>query len=334
MSRILVIAPGMLTTVQDPGRPGWQRHGVTPGGAVDTHALRLANLLVGNADGAAGLEITLAGPTLQFAEEALIAICGAEFDVSIEGRRVPAWRPVRLAQGAVLAIAAARTGCRACLAVAGGLAVPRVLGGRGTHLAAGFGGFEGRTLRAGDVLKSGPPSLWAKRLAGALAGAGIFSAARWEVGATARPAYAAAPTVRVIRGPQWEWFNPETQARFLQERFTVTPRSDRMGLRLATSGPGLTDQMLREMVSEGVATGTVQVPPDGQPIVLLAERQTIGGYPKIATVVTVDLPVLAQLRPGDSVGFRDTSVAEAQELWLSARRQFATLKQGIALHAA
>jgi antagonist of KipI len=334
MSRIQVIVPGMLTTVQDPGRPGWQRHGVTPGGAVDTQSLRLANVLVGNAEGAAGLEVTLAGPTLRFAEETLIAICGAEFDVTVEGRGVPAWRPVRLAQDAVLVFGAVRTGCRACLAVAGGLAVPRVLGGRGTHLAAGFGGFEGRALRAGDVLKSGPPSLWAKRLAGALAGAGGFSVARWEVGAAARPAYTAAPTVRVMRGPQWEWFNPEAQARFLHERFTVTPRSDRMGLRLAATGPGLTGETLREMVSEGVATGTVQVPPDGQPIVLLADRQTIGGYPKIATVATVDLPLLAQLRPGDSVGFRDTSVVEAQDLWLAARRQFATVKQGIALHAA
>ena len=334
MSRIHVIVPGMLTTVQDPGRPGWQRHGVTPGGAVDTHALRLANVLVGNVEGAAGLEITLAGPTLRFTEETLIAICGAEFDVTVEGRAVPTWRPVRLAPGAVLVLGAARTGCRACLAVAGGLAVPRVLGGRGTHLAAGFGGFEGRTLRAGDVLKSGPPSHWAKRLAGALAGAGVFSAARWEVGAAARPAYSAAPTVRVMRGPQWEWFNPETQARFWHERFTVTPRSDRMGLRLAATGPGLTGETLREMISEGVATGTVQVPPDGQPIVLLADRQTIGGYPKIATVATVDLPLLAQLRPGDSVGFRDTSVVEAQELWLAAGRQFATVKQGIAMHTA
>ena len=334
MSRIHVIVPGMFTTVQDPGRLGWQRHGVTPGGAVDTYALRLANVLAGNVESAAGLEVTLAGPSLRFADEALIAICGAEFDATVEGRAVPAWRPVRLAPGAVLAFGAARTGCRACLAVAGGLVVPRVLGGRGTHLAASFGGFEGRSLRAGDVMKSGPPSLWAKRLASALAGTGIFSAAHWEVGATARPAYTAAPTVRAMRGPQWEWFNLEAQARFWQERFTVTPRSDRMGLRLAAAGPGLTSVTLREMISEGVATGTVQVPPDGQPIVLLADRQTIGGYPKIATAATVDLPLLAQLRPGDSVGFRDTSVVEAQELWLAAERQFATVKQGIALHTA
>ena len=182
---------------------------------MDTQALRLANVLVGNAEGAAGLEVTLAGPTLQFADEALIAICGAEFNVTVEGRAVPAWRPVRLAPGAMLALGTARTGCRACLAVAGGFAVPRVLGGRGTHLAAGFGGFEGRSLRAGDILKSGPPSPWAKRLASALAGPGIFSAARWEVGAAARPAYTAAPTVRVMRGPQWEWFAPEAQEKFL-----------------------------------------------------------------------------------------------------------------------
>lgn len=334
MSRIHVVTPGMFTTVQDLGRPGWQRHGVTPGGAVDALALRLANVLVGNAEGAAGLEITLVGPTLRFTEASLIAICGADSDVAAGGRRLPAWRPVRLEQGAELVFGAIRTGCRTYLAVAGGIAVPRVLGGRGTHLSAGFGGLYGRTLRTGDVLKSGPASAWAKRLAGALAGGDAFSAARWEVGMGARPTHGATPTVRVIRGPQWDWFNAAAQERFLRERFTVMPRSDRMGLRLAPPGPGLTGETLREMVSEGVATGAVQVPPDGQPIVLLADRQTIGGYPNIAVVASVDLSMLAQLRPGDTVGFRAVPIAEAQELWLATERQFATVKQGIALHTA
>jgi antagonist of KipI len=332
MSRLHVLAPGQFTTVQDLGRPGWQRHGVTPGGAVDAWALRLANLLVGNAEGAAGLELTLAGPTLRFLAEALVALTGADFQVTINGRRVPAWRPVRLAAGTDLVLGAARTGCRAYLAIAGGIAVPRVLGGRGTHLAAGFGGLGGRALRAGDILKNGPPSAWARRLAGALAGPDSFATARWEITAEARPPGASSPIVRVIRGPQWEWFSADGRERFLRERFTVTARSDRMGLRLA--GPALADGGLPEMVSEGVATGTVQVPPDGQPIVLLADRQTIGGYPKIANVATVDLPLLAQARPGDTVGFREVSIAEAQELCLAAERQIATVKQGIALHTA
>lgn len=332
MSRIHVIKPGMFTTVQDLGREGWQRYGVTPGGAVDAPALRLANLLVGNPEGAAGLEITLAGPILRFAEIALVAVTGAEFDVTVEGRRVPAWRPVRLKEGAELVFGAARAGCRAYLAIAGGVAVPRVLGGRGTHLSAGFGGLEGRTLRAGDFLKSGPPLPWARRLAGALANTEPAAPARWELSREARPHYTVAPTVRTMRGPQWDWFNAEAQARFWNERFTVLPRSDRMGLRLTVTGAGLGGDSWREMISEGVAIGTVQVPADGQPIVLLADRQTIGGYPKIASVAGIDLPLLAQLRPGDTVGFREVSVGEAQELSFAAERLIATLKQGIALH--
>ena len=332
MSRIHVLKPGMMTTVQDLGRLGWQRHGVTPGGAADAWALRLANLLAGNPEGAAGLEFTRSGPVLKFAEQALVAITGADFEVSVGGSRIPPWRPVWLAAGAELVIETARTGSRGYLAVAGGLAVPRVLGGRGTHLAAGFGGFDGRALRAGDILKIGPESAWAKRVSLALAGATPFVTARWEAGAAVRPKYTPAPVVRVMRGPQWDWFSAEAQARLLGERFTVGMLSDRMGLRLNANGVGLPQAPLPEMVSEGVATGAVQVPPDGQPIVLLADRQTIGGYPKIAVVARVDLPLLAQLRAGDTVGFAEVSVREAQELHLASERLLATVKQGIALH--
>jgi antagonist of KipI len=333
MSRIHVLKPGLMTTVQDLGRPGWQRYGVTPGGATDACALRLGNLLAGNSEGAAALEITAAGPTLRFAEETLVATTGADFEASVQGIRLPAWRPVRLGAGAELTIGAARTGFRCYLAVAGGLAVPRVLGGRGTHLAAGFGGFDGRALRSGDVLKIGPPTAWAKRFTLALAGTASLAAARWEVGVAVRPRYTTSPVVRMVRGPQWELFNPEAQQRFLGERFTVDAHSDRMGLRLNAAGRGLLGEPLRDIVSEGVAAGSVQVPPDGQPIVLLAERQTVGGYPKIATVASVDLPLLAQLRAGDTVAFAEISVAEAQELWLASEQFLATVKQGIALHA-
>jgi antagonist of KipI len=339
MSRIHVLVPGQLTTVQDLGRPGWQRQGVAPGGALDAWALRLANLLVGNAEGAAGLELTLTGPTLRFLAEALVAVTGADFHVTVTGRRLPAWRPVRLAAGTELVLGAAQAGCRAYLAVAGGIAVPRVLGGRGTHLAAGFGGLAGRALRAGDVLKNGPPSAWARRLAAALAGPAAFAAARWEISAGARPPGGAAPTVRVMRGPQWDWFGAAARERFLAERFTVTAHSDRMGLRLAAAGSGLAatapgDRPLPALLSEGVANGTIQVPPDGQPIVLLADRQPVGGYPKIAHVATADLSLLAQARPGDTLAFREITVAEAQDLWQAAERQIATVKHGIAAHAA
>lgn len=335
MSRIHVLAPGLLTTVQDLGRPGWQRHGITPGGAVDGPALRLANLLVGNAEGAAGLEVTLAGPTLRFMVDALVAVTGGEARVLVNNRRVPAWCPVWLAAGATLTIGNVRSGCRVYLAVAGGIAVPRVLGGRGTHLAAGFGGFSGRALRAGDILKGGPASSWARRLAAVLTGPGPFAAARWWISPEVRPPYSPAPVVRVMRGPQWTWFGREAQEKFLGEPFAVTAHSDRMGLRLEPAeavrsilGGGARPEML----SEGVATGAVQVSPDGRPIVLLADRQTIGGYPKIAHVAAVDLPLLAQARPGDAIRFREVSVAEAQKLWIASESVLATVRHGIALH--
>jgi antagonist of KipI len=254
--------------------------------------------------------------------------------MSVSGARLPAWRPVRLAPGVELTFGAARNGLRCYLAVAGGLAVPRVLGGRGTHLAAGFGGFDGRALRAGDVLKIGPATVWAKRLVSTLTGADPMAAARWEVGPAVRPRYTAEPVVRVMRGPQWDAFTAGAQARFLGERFRVDARSDRMGLRLMAASAGLLGDPLPDILSEGIAVGTVQVPPDGQPIVLLAERQTVGGYSKIAVVASVDLPLLAQLRPGDTVGFSEVSVAVAQELWITGERLLATVKQGIALHAA
>jgi len=333
MSRVHVIRPGMLTTVQDLGRPGWQCHGVTPGGALDSTAMRLANLLVGNPEGAAGLEITLVGPVLRFAEPALIAVCGADFEVTCGGAPVPPWRPVRLAGGSELSFGAARSGSRIYLAVAGGIAVPRVLGGRGTHLAAGFGGFEGRPLQPADILKIGPPSPWARRFGGGPLFAGGIIPARWEISGGARPSYSREPSVRVVRGPQWDWFPEDVRARFLGEACTVAPQSDRMGLRLNPPVTPLALGPAREMISEGVTAGAVQVPPDGRPIVMLADRQTIGGYPKIAVVASVDLPLLAQLCPGDRLAFREVPLAEAQEQRIADERQFATLKQGIALHS-
>jgi antagonist of KipI len=309
---ITVLKPGALTTVQDSGRPGHRRHGVAPGGAMDAFALRVANLLVGNAGNAAVLEFSLAGPRLKFSGEALIALCGGEFG------DLPGWRLTRVGAGEELSLEKNRTGCRGYLAVAGGFDVPLVLGSRGTDLRGGFGGHEGRAIQAGDVLKVQPgrSELPAPRLDATL---------HHFVAPGIRPAYSRSPTVRVVRGTELVEFPSDV----FKHAFTIATNSDRMGLRLV--GPQLKRRAgAAELVSSPVAPGTIQVPPDGQPIVLMADAQTLGGYPKIAHAISVDLPLLAQLRPGDTVGFREVALDEAHRLWLAREQALAMLGEGLA----
>jgi KipI family sensor histidine kinase inhibitor len=303
---VRVLRPGLLTTVQDLGRSGWRSAGVPLGGAMDPFALRVANLLVGNPEDAAGLELTLAGPELEFSAETRVAVGGAEF----EG--VPSWRTLTVAAGERLAFGACRQGCRAYLAVAGGIAVPPVLGSRSTYLRGEFGGFAGRALREGDRLPLGEPR-----------GAIPARPAGWRVSTLILPAYSPEPQLRVIAGPQAPEFGEELWA----AEFSLTSQSDRMGLRLA--GPALGRRGGTELLSTAVAPGTVQVPPDGQPILLMADAQTIGGYPQAAHVIGADLPVAAQLRPGDRVRFREVDLAEAQGLARARERDLGILRAGL-----
>jgi antagonist of KipI len=305
-----VLRPGALTTVQDLGRPGHRRHGVSPGGAMDPFALRVANLLVGNDAEAAALEFALTGPRLKFSGDALVALCGGGFG------DLPDWRLVRVSAGGELPLEKCRAGCRGYLAVAGGLDVPLVLGGRGTDLRGGFGGHEGRALRAGDVLKVRRGVLEARSMR-------PDAALHHFVAPEIRPAYSRSPTVRVVRGAEAKEFSGD----FLGSSFAVEAHSDRMGLRLA--GPKIDRHHERDLVSSPVAPGAVQVPPDGQPIVLMADAQTLGGYPKIAHVASVDLPLLAQLRPGDHVSFAEIELDEARRLWLAREHALAVLREGL-----
>lgn len=302
---ISVIRGGMLTTVQDLGRAGHRSAGVPLGGPMDSFALRLANLLVGNAEDAAVLECTLLGPELVFSADTLIALGGAEF----EG--LAAWQPQVVGAGSRLKLGAARKGSRGYLAVAGGIDVPVVLGSRSTYVRAGFGGFQGRALRDGDVL-SGVDV--ARRLTN-----------HWRIDPRILPGYAETGTVRVVRGAQLEEFGG---ALFAAE-FKILPQSDRMGIRLG--GAKLTRiGGATELVSSAVAPGTVQVPPDGQPIVLMADAQTLGGYPQAAQVISVDLPLMAQLRPGDRVKFAEVTLEQAQKLAYDREHVFALLHEGLA----
>jgi KipI family sensor histidine kinase inhibitor len=305
-----VVRPGALTTIQDLGRPGWQRFGVPRGGAVDQQAARIANLLVGNSENAPVLEGALTGPELWFHQDTWVAVTGAAV------RGVPGWRPLLIGAGERLRLAELTQGARVYVAVAGGFQVPRILGGAGTMLRAKVGGFHGRSLAVGDQLMIGVPERIGKGTARNWAVAREF----WTPGGREI-------TVRFVRGRQWTWFDEAGRATFKREAFRVTMQSDRMGLRLG--GSPVTLSHAAEMVSEGVVFGTVQVPPNGHPIVLLGDRQTLGGYPKIGHVITVDLPRLAQARPGDLVRFAEIPIAEAQALAIQQEADLHLLRLGI-----
>ena len=292
-----VLTPGLFTTVQDMGRWGYQAAGVSVAGAMDPPALGQANRLAGNEPGAAGLEMTLLGPVLRALRPALAAVCGATVEARVNNALAPAGQAFPLYAGDELSIGRAAVGARAYLAFAGGIDVPPVLGSRSTYTRAGFGGLEGRPLRAGDLLALG----------GAARGPEM---ARGE----ALPLPEGGDvSVRVVLGPQDDSFAPETLAEFLETPFRISADADRMGYRLA--GPRLAHRGPAEIVSDGIVLGSVQVPPHGTPIVMLADRPSAGGYPKIATVIAADIRLLAQCRPGMRLRFREVSVAEAREAY-------------------
>lgn len=329
---IQVIRPGLLTTLQDLGRYGFQRHGVVVSGAMDSVALRMANLLVGNEEAEGAIEITVMGPKLRFEKDSLIAICGGNLSPAVDGARIPEWRPVFIKKGCVLTFGREESGCRAYLAVAGGFDIPVVLGSRSTYLRAGIGGFHGRSLQAGDVLHFRRPS---EQVIGRIqvladkAGSEAFAASEWSIGLDVLPRYHDNPVIRIIKGGQFDWFTEDSRDQFLNSEFQVTPQSDRMGYRL--KGPLLQLSEPQELISEAVTMGTIQVPAEGNPIVLMSDRQTTGGYPKIAQVAAVDLPVLAQVRPGEKIFFQEISLEKAQKLLQKRERKIQLLKQGISL---
>jgi antagonist of KipI len=278
----------LQTTVQDLGRVGHRHLGVGTAGALDAYSLRVANLLVGNPERAAALEITLQGPRLRLRRAARIAITGADIDATSSGVTLPGWRPIDLPAGSELVLGPCRRGARAYLAVAGGIEVEAILGSAGTDLRAGFGGVDGRALLAGDALAMGDASI------GDIDAPTFVS---WWIDPEPDLDLRHAQAIRVL--PGHDALAP-ADALFAQP-WRVTSQSNRQGLRL--QGDPLALAMPGDRVSEPVAPGTVQLPPDGQPIVLLGEAQTIGGYPRIGHVITVDLPRLAQRRPGEAVQF-------------------------------
>ena len=317
---VLVLSGGFLTSVQDLGRTGFRQSGVSLGGALDSHALRVANALVGNEDSAAGLEATMGKLRLRFEDERMVAWCGGAFAVRIGDENLPPGHAGLIGAGEELVMAAPNEGSRGWLAISGGIDVPLVLGSRSTDLRGNFGGHEGRTLRDGDVLPLGKHG-------------GLETAAPWISEWSAPAPWAATAHrdrfLRIVKSANWDRFTPEAQTSLVTASFTVTPDSDRMGARL--DGPGSSRFNSDDLLSEAVAPGTLQVPPNGQPILLLGDCQTIGGYPKIAHVITVDLPIAAQLWPGDLVRFHEVSLAEAQQLLLEREDDFARFRIGLDL---
>jgi antagonist of KipI len=320
-TNMIVQRSGFLTSVQDLGRTGFRQFGVSTSGALDSFALRIANLLVGNDEGAGGLEITLGGLQLRFEDERIVAWCGGEFDVHVGSRVLPAGHVAHLQAGDELKFANAQLGCRCWLAVSGGIDLPVVLGSRSTDLRANFGGFDGRSLRDGDRL-----SLGEFRRSQAITTEKISSWAGPHDWVSPTRRY---PVLRFFRGVDWGRFDDGTIQRFTIHEFTVSPDSDRMGVRL--DGPELKRVNETDLISEGVAPGTIQVPPSGKPILLLGDCQTIGGYPKIAHVITVDLGVAAQLRAGDRVRFFEVSLQDAHRLLMEREHDLELFRVGLSL---
>ena len=312
---VRVIRPGLLTTVQDRGRHGLQHIGVVPCGAMDPVALALANSLVGNPGYNAALEITLLGPELEFESEALVALCGAEMESAAGGEKLPENRPVLIEKGTVLRLIRATLGSRAYLAIAGGIAVPEVLGSRSTYLPAKFGGLQGRALRAGDRLPliDNVAQVSRKRykaLNGKKDRAGLRTVG-WSVPSLTLPTRDPL-LIHAMEGRHHGLFDAAARRAFFEATWKMTPDSNRMGFRL--SGPVLAREEAGEILSEPACLGTVQVPANGMPIALMADHQTTGGYPKIAEIAAADVPRLAQLAPGGTVQFGRCTLAQAREL--------------------
>lgn len=300
---IHVLHPGLFTTVQDLGRSGYQRFGVSVSGAMDPWALMVGNRLLGNPDQAAGLEITLQGPQLLFEQAVRIAITGADLSPTSKGLALPMWTVVAMPAGSRLQFGMRRQGARAYLTVAGGITGPMILGSLSTHVRSGLGGLAGRAVKKWDQLFVGT----------------VSRAAAQPIGRSLperyRPRYTGSPAVRVMPGPQSDYFTDDAIRLLTSSPYRVTTESDRMGYRL--EGAELPHRASAEIVSEAVCVGSLQVPSNRQPILLMADCQPTGGYAKLATMIGADRSLAAQLAPGDTLSFRMISAEKASELFRS-----------------
>ena len=317
-SAIEVVQPGLLTTVQDLGRWGYQGYGVPVCGALDPVSLRIANILVGNHESLAGLEMTGVGPTLRFSEDAVIAVTGADLGPQVDSTPVPSWESLLVPAGSTLSFGGPLDGLRGYLAIAGGIDVPPVMGSRSTDIKSGFGGLDGRALDVGGCIPIGPSSLPDK-----------WSPSALPSSISRQPTYGQTFEIRAVLGPQDGMFTERGVAVLLTSEYTVSTDSDRTGCRL--EGPPVGHVRGPDIVSDGNALGSIQVPGSGAPIILLADRGTTGGYTKVATVISPDIGLLAQAMPGAKVRFVAVSVEEAHEILREQEDMIREIKAAVGL---
>ena len=302
---IIIENPGLLTTVQDEGRFGYGQFGVTPSGPMDAESFQIANLLVGNAPGESALEATFLGPTFRVTEDTVMAVTGADMSPTLNGAPIAMHQAVAVPAGSVVQLQSAKNGSRTYIAFCGGFDIPPVMGSRATSIQNHIGGFQGRKLAKGDALALRPAANIPQNLSRRSASHQIRR--RQE------------NIIRVLLGPQEDCFTAEGLATFLETSYTVSREFDRMGCRL--EGQPIQHKADGNIISDGIANGAIQVPTTGQPIIMLAERQSTGGYTKIATVISVDLPVIGQCCPGDRIRFQAVSLEEAHRLLKEQRSQ-------------
>lgn len=312
MGQVKIIKPGLLTTVQDLGRYGYQQYGVTVSGVMDNVSARLANILVGNDEGEGLLEITMLGPEIEFLEDMVIAITGGELLPALNNNVVAMGKSLLVKKGDKLAFKGVKSGCRSYIAFSGGIEVPVLMGSKATFTRGNIGGYEGRALKAGDTLTIGTPKESLSSLAGKEIHENLYE-------------YKHTIELRVVLGPQEKAFTEKGLQTFFANQYSVTNECDRMGYRL--EGERIEHKDGGDIISDGISMGAIQVPSHGSPIIMMADRQTTGGYTKIGNVITVDLPKVAQAKPGDKIVFKETTLEEAHHLLKELESKIATLKQ-------
>ncbi|TXK48028.1 biotin-dependent carboxyltransferase family protein [Pontibacter qinzhouensis] len=320
---------GLQATIQDLGRFGHQKEGIIVSGPMDRVALRMANLLVGNPEHAAVIETVAPGPAIRFQKDTLIALTGADLSPAIAGVPVKMNRPVLVRQHALLEFGAPRAGVYTYLAVAGSFDLPQVLGSLATYLRAGIGGFGGRALQTGDVLPLGQAPAGFTSLLRTVPETAAFTPATWTPDHSLFPVHQEQPKLRAVRGPEYDLLTSNSKGYLWSEKYQITRQADRMGYHLY--GTPLAMAAPAELISSAVTFGTIQVPSEGNPIVLMADHQTTGGYPRIAQVITADLTHLAQTGPGKLITFEEVTLQEAQQHYLQQELNLEIMKKGIEL---
>lgn len=319
-----ILQPGLLTTIQDGGRYGFQKDGIIVSGAMDRLSLRMGNLLVGNQENQASIEVIQAGPTILFQENCVLAITGANLSPAINSQPIPMWRPLSVEKNSILTFGKPVQGCIAYISIAGGLTIPTVLGSCSTYLRAKLGGWHGRALQINDCIPYNQTNGFLLKRIKSVKMAEGFSYPGWSLEPSFYHLYQSNPVIRVMPGPEYEWFTLESKNTFWQNPFRITYSSDRMGYQL--EGQPLLLKHNLELLSTAVTFGTIQVPPKGNPILLMADHQTTGGYPRIAQVASVDLPLIAQTSPGACLQFQEISLKMAQRLYFLQEQKVKAIK--------